>query len=73
MDVVGVFNMNITKNKYDEIETKINQLYTKKVSNLISQYKIYEHDLHPNVIEAIVILFQDFAIAKNDCSEKNMN
>lgn len=70
MDVGCVFNMNITKNKCDEIETKINQLYTEEVSNLISQYEIYEHDLHPNVIEAIVILFQDFAIAKNDCSEK---
>ena len=70
MDVGCVFNMNTTKNKCDEIETKINQLYTEEVSNLISQYEIYEHDLHPNVIEAIVILFQDFAIAKSDCSEK---
>lgn len=62
--------MNVTKDECDKIEFKISQLYKTTINELISQYEIYEHDLHPNIIESIVMLFQSLAMATNDNNEK---
>ena len=58
--------MNDELQDFGKLESEIKKLYTKKLNSLISSYEIYNHDLHPNILEGIVIIFQTFTISKKE-------
>ncbi len=59
--VVKVDSIN---SEIQSLEKEIGDDYMNIINDLISHYEVYQHDLHPNVSENIVILFQSLALAK---------
>ncbi len=51
--------------EFDDLEKGIKEKYIKNINTLISEYEIYNHDLHPRTTESIVILLQSYADARN--------
>lgn len=54
------------------LENEIGNDYINVINDLISQYEIYQHDLHPNISENIVILFQSLALAKTSDNDTQL-
>ena len=65
--------------KVDNIDSEVKSLekeigndYINIINDLISHYEVYQHDLHPNISENIVMLFQSFALAKTEYSDAKL-
>lgn len=64
---------NIPNTAIQEFENKIREVYISRLNELISFYEVYNHDLHADVVESIVMIFQNYCVAEveTDVDKKN--